>query len=144
MTPEVQLKTSLHDGVWSARCDAKQLANALPNLTVNAPDPMPDGGMLTGLGLSQVYGFVRQSGGFASLESKVGRGTDCALLFRQNLLDTIATGPIHGYAWTAQPLALLGGARRPRRTDGDSHIPKRIGGVGAFLEAAAVRFQFSS
>jgi hypothetical protein len=75
MTPEVQLKTSLHGGVWSARCDAKQLESALPNLAVNAPDAMPDGGTLTGLGLSQVYGFVRRSGGFVRLESTVGRGT---------------------------------------------------------------------
>ena len=29
----------------------------------------------TGLGLSQVYGFVRQSGGFSRIESKPGSGT---------------------------------------------------------------------
>jgi CheY-like chemotaxis protein len=29
----------------------------------------------TGLGLSQVFGFVRQSGGFVKLESRVGHGT---------------------------------------------------------------------
>lgn len=29
----------------------------------------------TGLGLSQVYGFVRQSGGFVRLESQPGQGT---------------------------------------------------------------------
>jgi signal transduction histidine kinase/CheY-like chemotaxis protein len=33
------------------------------------------GGQGTGLGLSQVYGFMRQSGGFARIESAPGRGT---------------------------------------------------------------------
>jgi CheY-like chemotaxis protein len=34
----------------------------------------------TGLGLSMVYGFVKQSGGHASIESAVGRGTEVILL----------------------------------------------------------------
>ena len=36
-------------------------------------------GQGTGLGLSQLYGFVRQSGGFVRLESKPGRGTTLRL-----------------------------------------------------------------
>jgi CheY-like chemotaxis protein len=35
----------------------------------------------TGLGLSQVYGFVRQSGGFAHLESTPGGGTTVRIYF---------------------------------------------------------------
>lgn len=35
----------------------------------------------TGLGLSQVYGFARQSGGLASLRSEEGRGTTVAMRF---------------------------------------------------------------
>jgi signal transduction histidine kinase/CheY-like chemotaxis protein len=37
----------------------------------------------TGLGLSQVYGFARQSGGFVTLESQPGRGTQVLLYLRR-------------------------------------------------------------
>ena len=37
-------------------------------------------GQGTGLGLSMIYGFVRQSGGYVRIDSEVGRGTTVALL----------------------------------------------------------------
>ncbi len=36
----------------------------------------------TGLGLSQVYGFVRQSGGFSRIESEPGKGTSVCIFMR--------------------------------------------------------------
>jgi signal transduction histidine kinase/CheY-like chemotaxis protein len=135
--PGIELVLRLHDGVWTALCDANQLESALLNLAINARDAMPDGGTLTiatadrhvtaaelsghdggepgdyvelsvadtgtgmtpdvaarafepffttkpigqgsGLGLSQIYGFVSQSGGFVRLESAPGRGTTLRL-----------------------------------------------------------------
>src|SRR5207248_11097685 len=38
------------------------------------------GGRGTGLGLSMVYGFAKQSGGTVTIESQVGRGTTVTLL----------------------------------------------------------------
>ncbi len=57
----------------------------------------------TGLGLSQVYGFVRQSGGFVRLESAPGEGTTVRLYFRGIL------------GWMSRPEGLTG-RRWPSRT----------------------------
>jgi CheY-like chemotaxis protein len=53
-----------------------------PNVRRLAIEPFfttKETGKGSGLGLSSVYGFVRQSGGFLSIESKVGRGTKVSL-----------------------------------------------------------------
>ncbi|MFP6605589.1 MAG: ATP-binding protein, partial [Myxococcota bacterium] len=124
-------------GLWHALADSGQLQNALLNLTLNARDAMPSGGVLTiecsnvqldeafaaahpdlspgdyvvmavsdtgegmttevqtrafepffstkgvgegsGLGLSMVYGFTKQSGGTVTISSEQGRGTTVKL-----------------------------------------------------------------
>ncbi|WP_247893687.1 GAF domain-containing hybrid sensor histidine kinase/response regulator [Azospirillum endophyticum] len=58
----------------------------------------------SGLGLSQVYGFARHSGGTAWIESEEGRGTAIGLLIRRS-----GTVP----ATAAEPAVAEAGARRP-------------------------------
>jgi hypothetical protein len=47
----------------------------------------------TGLGLSQVYGFVRQLGGDVRIRSAVGSGTSVILLFPRSTEDLPALPP---------------------------------------------------
>jgi len=129
----IALKFFYADDLWKVELDAGQLESALLNLTLNARDAMPEGGMLTietancvlddivtsqepvieagpyvmlavsdtghgiskdkishifepffttkevgkgsGLGLSMVYGFVKQSSGHIQVYSEQGQGT---------------------------------------------------------------------
>ncbi len=47
MGPMVEVRVTLHDGLWPTRVDPHQLENALLNLCINARDAMPNGGQLT-------------------------------------------------------------------------------------------------
>jgi signal transduction histidine kinase/ActR/RegA family two-component response regulator len=54
-----------------------------PGVAARAFEPFfttKDVGKGSGLGLSQVYGFARQSGGYAKIESKAGEGTSISLV----------------------------------------------------------------
>jgi signal transduction histidine kinase len=52
----------------------------------------------SGLGLSMVYGFVKQSGGHVQVDSALGRGTRVALYLPKSDLEqaAIMNGPHHG------------------------------------------------
>ncbi len=141
LTEDIAFETILKPDLWRALTDANQLENALLNLSINARDAMPEGGVLsietsnvsldqaycastdgvepgdyvriavsdtgtgmspdviakafdpffttkpigqgTGLGLSMIYGFVKQSGGHVRIESEEGRGTTVNLYLRR-------------------------------------------------------------
>ena len=71
----------------------------------------------TGLGLSQVYGFAKQSGGTATIDSAVGRGTTVTMYLP--MVEKEAFGETVSSAWHANPLQGLG--RSLRRVRGQPY-----------------------
>ena len=137
---DVAIRMELAEGLWHCRTDPHQLETAVLNLSINARDAMPSGGVLTlktenrvvdaevaalweavageyvavsvadtgtgmapeiidhvfepffttkevgrgtGLGLSQVYGFAKQSGGFVTIDSVLGEGARVTIHLRR-------------------------------------------------------------
>jgi PAS domain S-box-containing protein len=67
-------------------------------------------GLGTGLGLSMIYGFVRQSGGQVRIESKPGQGTTVRLYLPRhhgNAEDVIASAEVSGAAHAGQGETVL-------------------------------------
>jgi signal transduction histidine kinase len=52
-------------------------------------------GQGTGLGLSMIYGFVRQSGGYVRIESEAGKGTTVAIFLPRASVDAAPSEPDH-------------------------------------------------
>ncbi|HEX8414340.1 MAG TPA: response regulator, partial [Sphingomicrobium sp.] len=150
----ITLEVVTAGGLWQTLCDPHQLESAILNLTINARDAMPDGGMLTvetcnahldsayaardldirrgqyvcicvtdtgmgmskdtiakafepffttkpigqgtGLGLSMIYGFARQSEGYARIYSELNVGTTIKIYLPRYYGEAEATEGEHG------------------------------------------------
>ena len=79
-----RLNPELAPGQYVAICVTDSGGGMSPDVLAQAFEPFfttKDPGQGTGLGLSQVYGFVKQSGGHAKIYSEVGQGTTIKLYF---------------------------------------------------------------
>ncbi len=75
----------------------------------------------TGLGLSQVYGFARASGGDVLVDSKVGRGTTVSLLLPRTLLTP------RGAASAPPPIVTARESRRILLVEDDDIVAEAVG-----------------
>ena len=76
----------------------------------------------TGLGLSQVYGFARASGGDVKVESKPGQGTTVALIIPRSLSE-----PVHKQA--AAAIAQPEGNRKILLVEDNDTVAEMVGGM---------------
>jgi signal transduction histidine kinase/CheY-like chemotaxis protein len=172
--PAIEVRVHVDPAARFVVSDANQLELALLNLSVNARDAMPGGGLLTietrratdvdrhlprvdyvdmrvtdtgigmsddvrsravepffttkpvgqgtGLGLSQVYGVVRESGGALSIESEVGRGTTVCLTLRRSTGTDAKTADAHAAAASGPPAQQPDGETRVLVVDDDKLV----------------------
>ncbi len=102
-------RRDLVPGDYVALCVIDTGTGMSPDIAARAFDPFfttKPSGQGTGLGLSMVYGFVRQSGGHVEIESRIGEGTTVRLYLPRH------DGPADAaFVEDASPAAL----RPPRR-----------------------------
>lgn len=120
---EVQQQTDLAAGSYVTLAVADTGEGMPPEVVERVFEPFfttKSGGQRSGLGLSMVYGFLRQSGGHISVDSKVGEGTTFTLYFPQaRMADEDGSGVLphtgalrhHPYEDVMPPGDVLDGAR---------------------------------
>jgi CheY-like chemotaxis protein len=108
-----------------------------PEVLERAFDPFfttKDVGRGSGLGLSMVYGFVKQSGGHAKIYSEVGEGTTVKLYFPR-VHDGVESG-----AESSVPVEILGGTEHILVVEDDemvrSHLVAQLEGLGYRVTSA--------
>jgi CheY-like chemotaxis protein len=80
----VRMNPEATEGQYVAICVTDSGAGMAKDVVGRAFEPFfttKDAGQGTGLGLSQVYGFVKQSGGYVKIYSEVGQGTTIKMYF---------------------------------------------------------------
>ncbi|MET0533853.1 MAG: ATP-binding protein [Steroidobacter sp.] len=93
---EAQQLGDLSAGPHAIICVTDTGSGMSPEVIERAFDPFfttKPQGQGTGLGLSQVFGFVKQSGGSVKLESEVGRGTTVKIYLPRLDKDTVVEAP---------------------------------------------------
>lgn len=108
LDPRAAAERDVEPGQYVSLCVSDNGTGMAPDVVAKAFDPFfttKPLGEGTGLGLSMIYGFVRQSGGQARIYSEVGRGTMVCLYLPRHLGETEGPDEILGHTPKAQARA---------------------------------------